>query len=144
MFFGRKYCGGNQTTFSSFTIFFSFLSEDYYLCLDKIRLFMTISIPNLNEPSKFERLLEFLNRERIAFNVEPPPSVSEEDLIIRERLRLKYIVVGKWDAMSLDEKEDAALLETMLYEREKGVELLTPNEQTDFLNELRDLAKSSK
>jgi hypothetical protein len=120
------------------------LLKGYYLCLDKIRLFVTISIPNLNEPSKFERLLEFLNREHIMFNVEPTPSVSEEDLIIRERLRLKYVAVGKWDAMSLDEKEDAAILETMLYEREKGLELLTPNEQTDFLNELRDLAKSSK
>ena len=46
--------------------------------------------------------------------------------------------------MNLDEKEDAALLETMLYDREKGVDLLTAPEQTAFLNELRDLAHASQ
>lgn len=102
---------------------------------------MTISIPNSVEPSKFERLLKFLKREHITFSVEPTPSVSEEDLVIQERLHAKYVVNSKWESMNLDEKEDAALLETMLYEREKGIDLLTPDEQTDFLNELRNLAK---
>lgn len=105
---------------------------------------MTFSIPNSVEPSKFERLLEFLKREHITFSIEPSPSLSTEDLAIRERLRLKYVADGKWETMSLEEKEDAALLEAMLYDREKGIEFLTSDEQTDFLNELRDLAKSSK
>jgi hypothetical protein len=85
-----------------------------------------------------------LYQERIAFSFEPTPSVSAEDLAIKERLRAKYVDSGEWSAMNLDEKEDAALLETMLYDREKGVDLLTPTEQTDFLNELRDLAHASQ
>ena len=88
--------------------------------------------------------MQFLYQERIAFSFQPDPSVSEEDLAIRERLRAKYAVSGKWATMNLDEKEDAALLETMLFDRENGIELLTPTEQTDFLNELRDLAQSAQ
>ncbi len=103
---------------------------------------MTITISDSVESSKYEKLLKFLYRERIAFSFEPTPSLSEEDLAIRERLRAKYVVSGQWANMSLDEKEDAALLETMLYDSEKGVETLTPTEQTAFLNELRELAKS--
>ena len=104
---------------------------------------MTITVFNSVESSKFEKLLQFLYQERIAFSFEPTPSVSAEDLAIKERLRAKYVDSGEWAAMNLDEKEDAALLETMLYDREKGVELLTPTEQTSFLNELRDLAHTS-
>ena len=100
---------------------------------------MTITIANTAESAKYEKLLQFLHQERIAFSVEPTPSVSEEDLTIKERLRAKYVASGKWAAMNLDEKEDAALLETMLYDREKGVESLSESEQTAFLNELRGL-----
>jgi hypothetical protein len=103
---------------------------------------MTITVFNSGESSKIEKLLQFLYQERIAFTFEPTPSVSEEDLAIKERMRAKY-ATEKWTSMSLDEKEDAALLETMLYDREKGIELLTPTEQTAFLNELRDLAHAS-
>lgn len=104
---------------------------------------MTITINDAAESAKHEKLLQFLHQERISFSVEPPPLVSEEDAAIKERLRAKYVESGKWVAMNLDEKEDAALLETMLYDREKGVELLTKTEQTAFLNELRDLAQTS-
>jgi hypothetical protein len=100
---------------------------------------MTITLSNSAESAKIERLLQFLYQERIAFSFQPDPSVSEDDLAIRERLRAKYVASGQWAAMNLDEKEDAALLETMLYDREKGVELLTPTEQTTFFNELRQL-----
>jgi hypothetical protein len=102
---------------------------------------MTITIFNSTESSKFEKLLQFLYQERIAFSFEPTISLSEEDIAIKERLRAKYVASGQWNGMNLDQKEDAALLETMLYDRENGVELLNADEQTDFLNELRDLAK---
>ena len=100
---------------------------------------MTITISNPEESSKFEKLLKFLYRERIAFSFDPTPSVSEEDLAIQERLRAKYVESGQWATMNLDEKEDAALLESMLYDREKGIDILTPKEQSDFLSELRTL-----
>ena len=105
---------------------------------------MTITIANTAESSKYEKLLQFLHQEHIAFSIEPTPSVSEEDAAVKERLRAKYVDSGQWAAMNLDEKEDAALLETMLYDREKGVELLTEAEQTTFLNELRGLTRASQ
>ncbi len=99
---------------------------------------MTVTISNaLAESSKFEKLLQFLHQERIAFSFEPTPSVSEEDLAIKKRLSAKYVDSGEWTTMTMDEKEDAALLETMLYDREKGVELLTKTEQTAFLKTCR-------
>jgi hypothetical protein len=71
---------------------------------------MTITLSNSAESSKIERLLQFLYQERIAFSFQPDPSVSEEDLAIRERLRAKYVASGQCASMNLDEKEDAALL----------------------------------
>ncbi len=100
---------------------------------------MTITISTSEESSKFEKLLKFLYKEHIAFDFVPTTPVSEEDLEIRERLRAKYVHSGEWQNMSLDEKEDAALLETMVYDKENGVEMLSPTEQAAFLNELRAL-----
>ncbi len=101
---------------------------------------MTITISTSEESSKFEKLLKFLYKERIAFDFVPTTPVTAEDLAIRERLRAKYVHSGEWENMNLDEKEDAALLETMLYDKENGAELLPPTEQAAFLKELRDLA----
>ncbi len=101
---------------------------------------MTITISTSEESSKFEKLLKFLYKERIAFDIVSSAPVTAEDLAIRERLRAKYIPSGEWENMSLDEKEDAALLETMLYDKENGAELLSPDEQTAFLKELRELS----
>ena len=99
---------------------------------------MTITISNSVESSKYEKLLKFLYRERIAFSFEPTPSVSEEDLAIRERLRAKYDVSGQWATMNLDEKEDAAILEKMLYLEETGqAEPLSVEENNAFSNEMK-------
>jgi hypothetical protein len=119
--------------------FFNWNLLSLYQIIKSIK--MTITIFNSTESSKFEKLLQFLYQERIAFSFEPTISLSEEDIAIKERLRAKYVASGQWNGMNLDQKEDAALLETMLYDRENGVELLNADEQTDFLNELRDLAK---
>lgn len=106
---------------------------------------MTITIPNTVESSKYEKLLKFLYRERIAFSFEPTPSpqestrtVSEEDLAIQERLRAKYVLSGQWANMNVDEKEDAAILEKMLYLEETGqAEPLSLEENNAFSNEMK-------
>ncbi len=106
---------------------------------------MTITISNSVESSKYEKLLKFLYRERIAFSFEPTPSpqessrtVSEEDLAIRERLHNKYVLSGQWATMNLDEKEDAAILEKMLYLEETGqAEQLSVEENNAFSNEMK-------
>ena len=102
---------------------------------------MTISFPNSIEPSKIERVLQFLYRERIAFSVEPSNAVTTEDLIIRERLHNKYVRTNEWDAMSLEEKEDAAHLESMLFlEETHQAPPLNEVEDLDFKNEIKTWA----
>ena len=98
---------------------------------------MTITISTSEESSKIEKLLKFLYKERITFDFVTTTPVTEEDLAIRERLRAKYVQSGAWENMSLDEKEDATLLESMLYDKEKDAEMLSPTEQAAFLKELR-------
>jgi hypothetical protein len=102
---------------------------------------MTISFPNTVEPSKIERLLQFLYREHIAFSVEPSHAISSEDLIIRERLHNKYVVTNEWNEFNLEEKEDAALLESMLYLEETGQAIpLDAEDDLDFKNEIKSWA----
>ena len=40
--------------------------------------------------------------------------LTSDQQIIRENLRQKYVTTGEWDTMSLEEKEDAAILEDIL------------------------------
>ena len=102
---------------------------------------MTISFPNSIEPSKIERVLQFLYREHIAFSVEPSSAVTPEDLAIRERLHNKYVRTNEWDAMNLEEKEDAAHLESMLFlEETDQATPLNEVENLDFKNEIKTWA----
>jgi hypothetical protein len=104
---------------------------------------MTTITIQFDDTSKLQKILNMVKRLKLPFQIsEPETPVSEEDLIIKERLRKKYVASGQWDTMSLDEKEDAALLESMLYDQDNGIELLSPSEQKDFLNELSSLSKS--
>ena len=109
--------------------------------LFQLNIVMTISFSNSIEPSKIERVLQFLYREHIAFNFEPSSVVSPEDLAIRERLHNKYVQTGEWNALSLDEKEDAALLESMLFLEETGQATpLSVEDDADFKNEIKSWA----
>ena len=102
---------------------------------------MTISFPNSVEPSKIERVLQFLYREHIAFSVEPSHPVTPEDSIIQERLHNKYVQTGEWHTMNLEEKEDAALLESMLYLEETGqADPLSLEEDKHFKDEIKTWA----
>lgn len=40
--------------------------------------------------------------------------LTNDQQIIRENLRQKYVLTGEWDNMSLEEKEDAAIFEDIL------------------------------
>ena len=66
---------------------------------------------------------------------------SLDDSIIRERLHNKYVLNGQWHAMNLEEKEDASLLETMLYlEETEQAAPLSIEEDLDFKNEVKTWA----
>ncbi len=40
--------------------------------------------------------------------------LTSDQQIIRENLHKKYVTTGEWDSMSLEDKEDAAILEDIL------------------------------
>ncbi len=59
--------------------------------------------------------------------------LTSDQQIIRENLRQKYVTSGEWEDMSLEDKEDAAILEDIL---------LTDSSKTvdtdDFVRKLRN------
>ncbi len=103
---------------------------------------MTITISS-NEPSTIDRVLQILRREKVPFAFEPK-IVDDDDTRtadIRERLRLKYVETGKWATMTDEERLDASLLESMLYDDDNdNVEILDKTEQTAFRNEMKSWA----
>lgn len=104
---------------------------------------MTITISS-NEPSTIDRVLQLLRREKVPFSFQPE-LIDDDDFrnaAIRERLRLKYVVTGEWLKMTDDDRLDASLLESMLYDDDNdNVEILNKEEQTAFLSEMKSWAK---
>lgn len=99
---------------------------------------MTITITDSSDTSKFEKLLKFLYRERIPFSFDPNSPLSSEELAIQERLQAKYGLNGQWADMSDDAKQDAALLEKILYLEETGqAEPLNYEENNAFKDEIK-------
>ncbi len=59
--------------------------------------------------------------------------LTSDQQIIRENLRQKYVATGEWEDMSLDDKEDAAILEDILLsDSSKTVDA------NDFIKKLRN------
>ena len=108
---------------------------------------MTITISS-DEPSTIDRILKTLQplrREKLVFDIKTDV-VEDEDALktaaIRERLRLKYVVNGEWARMDDEDRQDAALLESMLYDDENGlVEVLEEADAKAFYNEMKSWAK---
>jgi hypothetical protein len=104
---------------------------------------MTITITDIDSPIT-ERVLKFLRREKVPFVLQQDEEIDDLQRIeaIRERLRLKYVVNGQWATMTDDDRQDAALLEGMLYDDENdNVELLSTTEQIEFKNEMKSWAR---
>jgi hypothetical protein len=103
---------------------------------------MTINIPEDVAPSTINRLLNYLRRENVAFAIQDEGENVVKTASIRERLRLKYVLTGQWAHMNDEDRQDAALLEGMLYDDENGhVKLLSADEQISFKNEMKSWAK---
>jgi hypothetical protein len=101
---------------------------------------MTLTIDKNIEPSTLDSVLDYMRLKKVSF------ALNDDDATrtaaIKERLRLKYVLTGEWSTMSDDDRQDASLLEGMLYDDENGlVELLGDDEQTDFRTEMKNWAK---
>jgi hypothetical protein len=104
---------------------------------------MTITITAIDSPIT-ERVLKFLRREKVPFVLQQDEEIDDLQRFeaIRERLRLKYVLNGQWATMTDDDRQDAALLEGMLYDDENdNVELLNTTEQIEFKNEMKSWAQ---
>jgi hypothetical protein len=63
---------------------------------------------------------------------------SNKTAAIRERLRLKYVTNGEWEKMDDEERQDASLLEGMLYDKEQ------PDYETNSETDTKDFYKTLK
>jgi hypothetical protein len=70
-----------------------------------------------------------------------PPNDGDDALrtaAIRERLRLKYVTTGEWKTMDDEDRQDASLLEGMLYDRENGqIETHSEADSLQFYRQLK-------
>lgn len=84
---------------------------------------VTITFEADRNDSKIQQALNYLKSLGLAFRVKEETTKEEaedeETIAVRERLRLKYVVNGEWQNMEEEDREDAVLLETMLWRREQ-------------------------
>jgi hypothetical protein len=96
---------------------------------------MTITIHNIEAPT-LETVLSFLRQKKVPFTLNDEDTLRTE--AIRERLRLKYVVNGEWASMDDDDRQDASLLEGILYDKEQpDYEVYSEAETKDFYTNLK-------
>ena len=103
---------------------------------------VTITFEADHNDSKMQQALNYLKSLGLSFRIKDDTSNKEEDeeiIAVRERLRLKYVVTGEWQNMDEEDREDAVLLETMLWKREQpDYEVLSEEESEAFLKSLEN------
>ena len=103
---------------------------------------VTITFEEDRNDSKVQNALNYLKTLGLSFRIKEEPAKEEEDeetVAVRERLRLKYVVNGEWQNMDEEDREDAALLEKMLWQREQpDYEVLSEDESEAFLKSLEN------
>ncbi len=103
----------------------------------------TITI-QFDDKTKLDKILNFIKRLKVPFHVLDPQNDLETqwddnaNAIIQSRLTEKYIKTGEWNKMDDEARQDASLLERMLYLEElEQTEPLTLEENTAFANEMK-------
>ena len=74
--------------------------------------------------------IQGLLNQKKTFRIEPNDPEVLERLVLQARMTEKYVKTGKWDNMDDDEREDAALVEMMLYAEEDPDNETYPEEMT--------------
>ncbi len=110
---------------------------------------MTEIIIRFDNPHLYERVIKFLGRLKISYQVrsdKTPFNVNwaegqsttleegddiEEILAVRQRLHEKYVITGEWHKMDDDERQDASLLEMMLYKSNDPDNVVVSTKETD-------------
>jgi hypothetical protein len=103
---------------------------------------MTTITIQLEDSIKLQKVLNFVKRLKLPFQITEPELEtiwdSQIHSIIQQRLIEKYDKMGLWDDMDDEERQDAALLERMLYDAEQPSEGHLPESETEqFLSDLK-------
>jgi hypothetical protein len=103
---------------------------------------MTITLAKNVEQSTIDKILTYLRRQNVPFSFHEEAQDDEADILkttaIRERLRLKYVVSGEWATMNEDDRQDAALLEAILYNKEQpDYTVYSEADTKSFFNDLK-------
>ncbi len=95
---------------------------------------LTIELDNIDA---YQWLLKLLKKRNVNFQLVESNDVNNP--IIKNRLHAKYVDNGEWAKMDDDERQDAVLLEQMIYDKEQPSEGYLPESDTkQFLADLKN------
>lgn len=109
----------------------------------------TTLILQYDDTAKIQQILNLAKQLKMQFQLvdtlpirpsETDNGVWDADIypIIQQRLIQKYVVTGEWEAMDDDERQDASLLEKMLYDKEQpNYEVYSEADTKTFLTHLK-------
>jgi hypothetical protein len=103
---------------------------------------MTSITIHFKDSTKLQKVINFIKRLQLPFQIveNEDETIWESDIhpIIQKRLIDKYVATGEWAKMNDEERQDASLLERMLYDSEQPSEGQLPeSETTQFLSDLK-------
>jgi hypothetical protein len=103
---------------------------------------MTSITIHFKDSTKLQKVINFIKRLQLPFQIveSEEETIWESDIhpIIQKRLIDKYGATGEWAKMNDDERQDASLLERMLYDAEQPSEGHLPESETvQFLSDLK-------
>ena len=100
---------------------------------------LQFDIQTTEQQHKLQQVIEFVSNLKLPFRkVEPTESDDLETVTIRERLTEKYVKTGEWETMNDDDRQDAVLLEQMLWSQEQpDYEVYSVEESARILAELK-------
>jgi hypothetical protein len=96
---------------------------------------MQTLILRFDDSTKFEKVLQLVKQLKVVFETNEPTTLWEvgSHKAIQNRLIEKYVATGEWAKMSDDERQDASLLEKMLYDEEQSDYKVYSVEESDKL-----------
>ena len=103
---------------------------------------LQFDIQTAEQQQKLQMVLDYVSNIKLPFrkkDLEANDTDEEwaENEAIRHQLTIKYVVSGQWDTMSDDERQDAALLEKMLWQQEQPRIVYSVGESAQILADLK-------
>jgi hypothetical protein len=98
-------------------------------------------ILRFDDLTKFEKVLQLAKQLKVSFETTDPTTLWAigNHKVIQNRLIEKYVSSGEWAKMTDEERQDASLLEKMLFEEEQpDYKVYTVEESDKLLADLKN------